>query len=279
MKALSLALALAGIPALAGGLEGGTKLAEALALREEASFRQAFLALGPDEQAELIRVLTTEMRGWAILGKLPSRAEFDASTDERKVSFNSLSAWLSEPADPLNAFAHLRFVGLLHKPVELKLRYEKGGCVRPELTRTEWVALLVTKWGARVHDWLRPRWPSLARRMEPARRPAGATEPGCNRELIVALVADPGDGTRLREETIVRSDLRAFPAQLEGAAWLAFRRKVWEGAEILLASMSREESALPQRLRVIELVGAIDEKTFLRLRQTAILARAAISSR
>ncbi len=243
-----------------GSLERGTRVGTVLAESDDERFKRAFQALTYSEQNELLRILTTEMKGWSALEKVPTKQNWELAGDEQKMSLMALLEWASASTYDRSKFEHLRFVSLAHKPFEMKLRFEKQSCLPVKLASSP----LELSWKAKWAAWT--RW---------ARHPAAAeTVAACKEtEIAVALSVDPGGGEELQEKNVLRIPVSEFDAKLEGASGVALRRKIWEEIEIVLATLAKETNELPQRLRVIEVAGDYTRNEFLERRRQVILMR------
>lgn len=255
MKALSLLLGVAAVARAGSDLD--TRIATVIRARTDEQFETRFERLSETEQIELLRVLTTPMRAWPALRRLPTREEWDSATDARKNSFTNLLEWVAREPDARDPLDRYRFVSLEDDPVTVKLRFEKTGCADRETIAEVWAQ----------------RWRAWVRRFE--RRPTVETPVTCHdRRLEVSVAADFGEGNDLRDQSVLKTTTRTVEAALTGASWRKFRRRVWENLEIALSSMSKESALIPDRMRVVELAGSLSENEFLERRRRAALVRA-----
>ena len=171
---------------------------------------------------------------------------------------------MASPNVDKRRFDHLRFVTLAHRPFELKLRYEKLDCYVPP------VAVISQNWKQKILAWNPfPRAPAA---VAPTTVPKAETN--CeDRNFVVALSVDPGNGGELVEKTVMKGLQSSFARQLDEQEGLRFRQKVWENIEIVLADLMHEMKDLTPRLRVIEVAGGYKRNEFLERRKQVILLR------
>ena len=244
-------------------LEGETRIASVLNIKGEDEFRRKFMSLSYTEQSELIRILTTDMPGWTAVERIPLKRG-GLLSEEQRDTLTGLEFWLKETNYDATKLNHLRFVTLTKKPFEMKLRYEKGACVGSAVQAPSQRFLAWTE------TWVAKLW-----KRDPASAPVGS-QPHCpNREVSVALIADPGLGdNELKEMNVARSDQMTLITQMEGVAGLSLRKRIWEEIEIFHAEISKDKSiSLAQRLRVIEVAGTMTHNEFMERRRQAILLR------
>lgn len=246
-----------------------TRITSTIRESSTAAFETAFGTLSEDEQSEVIRILTTDMRAWGVLERIPATSHaFPAATDKQKNSALGLYRWF-KAGPSADILERLRFVSLADRPHVVKLSFERGFCKVREAVGDEhglawrtWVVSIVKFWD------------------DAARKPASNSkaEPACNEQIQIAVSADGGsDGvTPLKEQPVLTMDVQSFPRYFDSrAGWEDFRRRVWEAVEMLQADLRGEMAALPARLRVIEVAtGALGQNEFLERRAAAILHRA-----
>lgn len=234
-----------------------------------AAFETAFGALSEDEQSEVIRILTTDMRAWDVLGRIPATSHaLPTASDKQKNSALGLYHWF-KAGPSKDALERLRFVSLADRPHIVKLSFERGFCKMREAVSDDrglawrtWVVSIVKFWD------------------EAGRKPASGlqTAATCSEQIQIAVSADGGsDGiTPLKEQPVLTMDVQQFPRYFDSrAGWEDFRRRVWESVEMLQADLRGEMAALPARLRVIEVAtGTLGQNEFLERRTAAILHRA-----
>jgi hypothetical protein len=223
-----------------------TRVGQLLSQKDDHKFVSSFLELSNEEQAEIIQLLTSELSGWEAHEKLPFLLLENPTAFQPKLK-KSLSEWLLSARK-----GDQKFVEIAETPVRAKLRFEKTELCEAHRESADFLE--------RIQKYL-----SFG---------SAAAEPvPCHPQVQVALVLDGGEAG-LWEEELLRENPPVL-ALLDGlTSWNILQHKVLEALERLNTRTGAYARNLPERLRLLDLLGkGLDRRSFLNRRGLAVFAR------
>jgi hypothetical protein len=248
----------------------GPRLIETFNAPSLPEFLKAFSSLEQGEQSEIVRLLASDLKGWKAFNRIPSLSTQPQVTNEQREVAQKLITWVAESPqgeEVSHDYNLWKFIELVESPLKIKIKFDKGLCVRPSKFNGAADAVSYSWWGGVVAWWKEWR--------EPTQRIAqDFVHTQCQPGVRMSLVADPGNGESLKEDVFFESNSETFADILAGKYPSRYSQRIRETIEIWLADRLGEGRELPSRLRVLDLAADWNKTMFEERRDATILMRA-----